>query len=113
MQYSLRTIMLAILALALLLVLPGPILWLAWMLLPTVLVGVWRYGSPVQQSFALGSLLGYLALALQEGGPRLSPWFELIARGSVIGFSGGMMVWLQRWWAGPDAIAEPPPWPEE
>jgi hypothetical protein len=117
MQFSLSTVMLAMLALALLLVAPALVLGLVWLLLPSLLVAMTLYGRPTERTFAMGSLVGYVAMALQ---PQvygvygaLSTWLNLPLGALVLGLSGWLMLQLRRRFVGRDDSPVPPPWPDE
>jgi hypothetical protein len=114
MQYSLKTVMWALLALALLFAAPATTLWLVWMLLPTLLVALTLYGRAALRTFAIGTLVGYAAIALQRGGFGVQgSLLDLPLSLVVVGGSGWLMLQLRRWLIGRDTEPAMPPWQEK
>ena len=118
MRFSLKSLMIAIFAIALTLVLPSPLLRLVerwvWCLLPTVLVAHLIYGNARQRALATGSLTAYVAMTWQAeaiwiGRPFVAIRWVLML--SVLGLAG----WSTDWWrrrlggASDEAIVPPPP----
>jgi hypothetical protein len=103
MQYSIRTLLVAITLVACILVIPTPLsamlTQVIWLVLPGLFLTLLRHGSEPYRTFAAGALATYAAMALLKlpVDPFLgSSLISFLMGMCIMAFSGGACILLRR-----------------